>query len=433
MTAEEWKGILEERSQTMVDSVVGVVISLGAYVLMSVSVTDWSQLMMILCFFITIFMITSFLWYIAGQSIALAPHDSGLFGLNILLVAILAPLPFSARLVLFSEIKELAVTLLLINTGVVFAITFLIDILVLHKPESRKAPRSVLGDLRAQQFGLPVGSLFAFLFLLAPREQTLGGPFAGWDLPVRALGFLLSSFIFFMVTMVAEVFVRKRIPLSVDEAPQVQKMSRVFNLKMRAVNNALFGMALGLCIFSLTDLPVKTASDLPPPLIHFAFLFILIYVFWNKLFRVYATIPVFEAGIDFFTNIVALFAIMVPLAFRFAVLPGLETRAIGVIFFPIMMAAFAAANAMLYLYASRLKRGETAFSLDIVREFCQWAAGSLFLAFMFLASMLIPLETITFMDISLRIVVWWISLVSFIVIMQVASPPSSHKLSEKSD
>lgn len=168
MPAEEWKGILEEKSQTMVDSVVGVVISLGAYVMMSVSVTDWSQLMVILWFFITIFMITGFLWYIAGQSIALAPHDGGLFGLNLLLVALLAPLPFSARLVIFSEITELAVTLLLINTGVVFALTFLIDTLVLHKPESRSAPRSVLGDLQAQQFGLPVGSLFSFLFLLAP-------------------------------------------------------------------------------------------------------------------------------------------------------------------------------------------------------------------------------------------------------------------------
>jgi len=433
MTTEEWKGILEERSQTMVDSVVGIVISLGAYVLMSVSVTDWSQLMVILMFLMAIFSITGFLWYTAAQSIALAPHDSGLFRLSLLLVAILAPLPFSARLVLFSEIKEVAVTLLLINTAVVFAIAFLIDVLVLHKPESRKAPRSILGDLRAQQFGLPVGSLFAFLFLLAPREQMLGGPFAGWDIPLRALGFLFSFFVFFGITMVAEIFVRKRIPISADEAPQVQKMSRVFNLKMRAVNNALFGMALGLCVFSLTDLPVEAASDLLPPLIHFAFLFILIYVFWNKLFRVYATIHVWEEGIDLFTNIVAILVVMVPSAFRFAVLPGLETRAIGVIFFPILMVAFAAANASLYFYASRLKRGETAFSLDIVRDFRLWAVGSLFLAFMFLASMLIPLEAIAFMDISLQIVIWWISLVIFIVIMQVASPKSSHKLLEKSD
>ena len=429
MIEEEWKKIVGERSQTMIDGVVGVVIALGAYMLMSVSVTDWSQLNVILWFFLAIFMITGFLWYIAGQSIALAPHDGKLFGLNLLLVALLAPIPFSARLVLFSEIKELAVTLLLINTGVVFALTFMIDILVLHKPESRHAPRSVLGDLQAQQFGLPAGSVFAFLFLLVPREQTLGGPFAGWNIPLRALGFLLSFYIFFLITMVAEVFVRRRIPLSADETPQVQKISRILHLKMRAVNNTLFGMALGLCVFSLTDLPVKAASDLLPPFIHFAFLFLLIYVFWNKLYRVYATIPIWEEGIDFFTNIIALLAVMTPPAFRFAVLPEPETRVIGIILFPILIVALAAVNAVLYLYASRLKRGVTTVSSDTIREFRRWAAGSLFLAFMFLASMLIPMEAIFFMDISLRIVVWWISLVIFIVSMQVASPSSSHKLS----
>lgn len=200
---------------------------------------------------------------------------------------------------------------------------------------------------------------------------------------------------------------------------------------MRAVNNTLFGMALGLAVFSLTELPVKTASDLLPPFIHFAFLFLLIYVFWNKLNRVYATIPIWEEGIDFFTNIIALLAVMTPPAFRFAVLHEPETRVIGIILFPILIAALAAVNAVLYLYASRLKRGATTVSSDTVREFHRWAAGSLFLALMFLASMLIPLKDIFFMDISLRIVAWWISLVIFIASMQVAYHPSSDKLSQK--
>lgn len=405
----------------MVDGVVGVVISLGAYVLMSVSVQDWSQLFTLLCFFVTIFMITSFLWYIAGQAFALSPYDGRLFGLSILLVALLAPLPFSARLVLFSEIKELAATLLLINTGVVFVLTALINMLVLHKPESHKAPRPVLGDLQAQKFGLPAGSITAFLFLLAPSEETLGGPFVGLNLPVSTLGFLFSFVVFFLVIAAAEPLVRRRLPVSMDESQEVRLMGRVFHSKMRGVNNALFQMALGLSVFSLIDLPVETVSDLLPPLIHFAYLFLLIVVFWNELFKVYAVIPIWEEGIDFLTNMVAFFAVMIPPAFRFVVLPGPETQTIGATFFAILMAGLATMNAILYLYAARLKHHEAKISSGIAREFRGWAAGSLILALVFLATLSVPFETTTFWGISIRVFVWWVSLASFVVLMRIVS------------
>jgi len=40
---EKWKETLRERSQAMIDGVMGVVIALAAYVVMSVPVTTWIQ------------------------------------------------------------------------------------------------------------------------------------------------------------------------------------------------------------------------------------------------------------------------------------------------------------------------------------------------------------------------------------------------------
>ena len=88
-----------------------------------------------------------------------------------------------------------------------------------------------------------------------------------WNLPVSALSFLFSFFVFFLVIAVPEPLVRRRLPVSMDESQEVQLMGRVFHSKMRGVNNALFQMALGLSVFSLIDLPVETVPDLLPPLI----------------------------------------------------------------------------------------------------------------------------------------------------------------------
>jgi len=388
--------------------------------------------MVLLWFFITIFFITNFLWYIAGEAFALAPYDGKLFALNLLLVALLATLPFTARLALFSEIEELAVTLLLINTGVVFALTALINTVVLRKPECQNAPRPVLSDLLAQQYALPAGSLVPLLFLLTPSGEVLEAPFTDLDIPVRTLGFLWSFFIFFAVMMVAEFFVRRRIPPPAEESREAEKMGRVLHSKMRDVNNALFEMALGLSVFSLTDLPVQAASDLIPPLLHFAFLFLLIVVFWNKLFRVYAALPVWEEGVDFLTGMVAFFAVLIPPAFRFAVIAQPETKAIGGTIFPVLMAGLAAVNAMLYLYAASSKRGEATVTKEVAREFHRWAAGSLILTCIFLASLLIQLEATVFWEISMRASVWWISLLGFIAMMQITAYPTPSVKQKKS-
>ncbi len=108
-------------------------------------------------------------------------------------------------------------------------------------------------------------------------------------------------------------------------------------------------MALGLSAFSLTDLPVKAAADVIPPLAHFAFLYFLIVVFWNRLFRVYAAIPTFDELIDFLIGWVAFFVVLAPPVFRQVVLPDPVTREIGSITFPIVMAMLALTSGVLYL------------------------------------------------------------------------------------
>ena len=412
------KELLEERSQAILGGVVGLVLALGAYDLMSISVAKWSQLLIFLVFSFCTLAFILFMWYIGSEALDIVPQDGQLFGLNIVLVVLLATLPFSARLSLYSDVRELGATFLIFNVGVVYALTAVINFLALQKPESRLVPRSVYADMRAYMFGLPAGALTAFLFLFAPQEE-VGGPFVGLGISLRAFGLFPAWGVFFLVIIVATVFIRRRTPASADGAPETQEMGGVFHSKTRTVNNTLFEAALGLSAFSLTDLPVSTMADLIPPLAHFGFLFLLIIVFWVGFYRVYAAIPVWNEWIDFLTTWVPLLVIFAPPIFRMAVLPNPETRELGSVIFPVFMAVLALANAAVYLYASRLRGRDETIPLGVVREFRWWAAGSLLLAPLFLASLLIPFDVTALWHIPLRVVAWWMLLVFFIVVTRL--------------
>jgi len=421
---EDGKELLEERSQAILGGVVGLVLALGAYDLMSISVVKWSQLFMFLGFSFATLVFILFMWYIGSEALDIVPQDGQLFGLNIVLVVLLAILPFSTRLSLYSDARELGAKFLVLNMGVIFTLTAVINFLVLRKPESKLVPRSVYADMQAYMFGLPAGALTAFLFLLAPLDE-VGGPFVDLGISQRAFGLFSAWGVFFLVIIVATVFIRRRTPASADGAPETQEMGGVFHLKTRTVNNTLFEAALGLSAFSLTDLPVSTMADLIPPLAHFGFLFLLIIVFWIGFYRVYAAIPVWNEWVDFLTTWVPMLVIFAPPIFRLAVLPNPETRELGSAIFPVFTAVLALANAAVYLYAYRLLGRDVTVPLGVVREFRWWAAGSLLMAPLFLASLLIPFDVTALWYIPLRVVAWWISLLFFVVVIRVASRSTS--------
>ena len=419
------KDNLKERSEAVLGGVVGIVLALATYDLMSVSVTEWSQLIIPLIFSFSTLSLIIFLWYIGSEAVDLVPQENLLFVLNIIQVIVLTTLPFGVRLSLFSEIKEIGTTFLAISTGFLFALTALINFILLQKPESRTVPRSVLCDMQAYKFSLPAGSLVAFLSLLIPAEAIVGEPFDRLNIPFRAFSHILAFSVFFLVTIVAEIFIRRRLSAIAEDAPEVQKVGGIFHSKMRTVNNTFFTAALGLSAFSLSDLPVAAIADLVPPLAYFTFLFFLIYVFWVKLYRVYAIIPKWDEWLDMLTAFPSMLAIFVPPMFRLMVLPNPETRELGAMVFPILMAMFALANATVYIYVARFRKSDLRFRQERRSEFRRWATGSLVLAFILVASLLIPSNITTLMDIPLRVIVWWISLVIFEIIMWVAT----HRLS----
>lgn len=416
---EKWKETLRERSQAMIDGVMGVVIALAAYVVMSVPVTGWSQWWVLLSFFMMVFMVSIFVWDAAANATAIAPSDGRLFVLSLILVVFLIPLSFSAHLTLSSEIKGLGATFLVISTGLVFALATLIVILALRTQESHTLPRWLLADLRATTVGLIAGSVVAFLSLLVPFEETVSLE-PGVDIPVRAMGLAWAFGAFFVVLMVVDLFIRRRLPISIDKSPEVQEMNQVFYSKMRAMNSAIFGMAVGLSAFSLMELPVKVAADLTLSLVHFAFLFFLIIVLWNRLFRIYAVVSTFYEGLDFAVSLVAFFVVLTPPVFRLVILPGSATKEIGSIVFPVLIATLSLTNGALHLYTAGLQRREVAISSEVKKEFRRWAWGSFTLGILFLTSLLIPL-TATLGYVSLRVIAWWVSLISFVVIMRVVA------------
>ncbi len=65
-------------------------------------------------------------------------------------------------------------------------------------------------------------------------------------------------------------------------------------------------------------------------------------------------------------------------------------------------------------------RREVAISSKVRKEFRWWAWGSFALGILFLTSLLIPI-TATLGYMSLRVIAWWVSLISFVVIMRVVS------------
>lgn len=416
---EKWKETLRERSQAMIDGVMGVVIALAAYVVMSVPVTTWIQWWVLLSFFMMVFMVSIFVWDAAANATAITPSDGRLFVLSLILVVFLIPLSFSANLTLSSEIKGLGATFLVISTGLVFALASLIIILALRTPESRTLPRWALADLRGSVIGLVVGSLVAFLSLLIPLRETVS--LEPWvNIPVRAMGLAWAFVAFFIVLLVVDFLLRRRMPISIDKSPEVQEMNQVFYSKMRAMNSAIFGMAVSLSAFSLMELPVKTAADLTLSLVHFAFLFFLIVVLWNRLYRIYAVVSTFYEGLDFAVGWVAFFVVLTPPVFRLAILPEAATRQIGSIVFPVLITTLSLNNGALHLYTAGLQRREVAISSKVRKEFRQWAWGSFALGILFLTSLLIPL-TATLGYVSLRVIAWWVSLISFVVIMRVVS------------
>jgi len=200
-------------------------------------------------------------------------------------------------------------------------------------------------------------------WILPQTEAISDGPFVGWNVPLRALSLFWVFPAFFLVTAVAEVFIRKQLPSSVETVSEVQMMGGVFHSKMRTVNNTLFEAALGLSAFSLTDLPVTAAADLIQPLAYFSFLFFLIVGFWVKLYRVYVAIPVWDEWLDFLTSWAPLLAIFAPPTFL-----------------PIFIATFALANAAVYIYAARFGKSDVEIRQERRSEFRRWAAGSLGLA-----------------------------------------------------
>jgi len=168
------------------------------------------------------------------------------------------------------------------------------------------------------------------------------------------------------------------------------------------------------------ELPVKVAADLTLSLVHFAFLFFLIIVLWNRLFRIYAVVSTFYEGLDFAVFWIAFFVVLTPPVFRLVILPGSATKEIGSIVFPVLIAIIALTNGALHLYTAGLQRREVAISSEIKKEFRWWAWGSFALGILFLTSLLIPL-TATLGYMSLRVIAWWVSLISFVVIMRVVT------------
>ena len=146
---QRWKEILKERSSTILDSLLGLALGLGAYSLTGFTIGEPRDIGLALLYFSLLFFLTIIFWRTVSRSLALARYDDRLFTINFVLGTLLVVTPLCLRLMLSSEpeTKEIGYDLFPLVMGVLSFLGALVHIIVLR--QAIAIPKFELHEMRA--------------------------------------------------------------------------------------------------------------------------------------------------------------------------------------------------------------------------------------------------------------------------------------------
>ncbi len=439
---KRWKEFLAERSETILDGVFGLVLGLGAYSLTGFTIGGIGDLIVAVSYFALMFFLICLFWWSTSKWFAVAEYNDTLMTINFLSIILLVLMPFSFRLLFISEsvVRDVGMTLFPLVMGALLLSAFIANIAVLR--QNRDIPDEVDRDLKRGLYIFPAMSAFFFLSLLIPTAATTQ-TYVQMYLPqletitpdlLKKFPFRVALWwffiVFFMVFGGLAEFVQERYArASKRAAPSSQEWRKTLTKKCRTISDSVYGLALGLCAYSLTDYALGGMEDIILALSYFLLTFGFVFFFWAELFRCFALVHVFDDALVAINLLLTFFVTLMPFSLRLAMAPGTAARNVGMLLFPLNTVAAGLSSSAFIAIA--LRRRAVDIPKDDLMELQRFAIFIPVLAVIYVASLWIPpdaaipsqfvsfipeplsiLKTIPF-----RVFIWWFSLIPSFLVM----------------
>jgi len=208
-----------------------------------------------------------------------------------------------------------------------------------------------------------------------------------------------------------------------------QQWEEILKERSSTILDGLLGMALGLSAYSLTGFGLKDIQDIVKSLIYFTILFVLIIAFWGVISRSLA-LAHYDKRISFINFIIGALLVVMPFFLRLILLPQLETKKIGYYIIPIVISILSFLGALVHIL---VLRQDIIIPEDQKIEMSAIILGLLANCAIFSLSLLIPPEAtinsylsqltshlpLSLTQLSMRICIWVLAFLLFIMIMGV--------------
>ena len=443
-----WKEFLAERSETILDGVFGLVLGLGAYSLTGFTIAGISDVIVAISYFALMFLLICLFWWHTSKWFAVAEYNDALMAVNLFFIVLLILMPFSLRMLFIpgSEVRNVGMTLFPLVMGALVLGVFLTDTIVLR--QKHEIPGEVRRDLKRGLIVFPVMSVFFFLSLLIPADAITQTYIQAYlpqiativpetlkDYPFRVASWWFITMLFVMLGGLAQLVHERYAWASGSEAPSSKEWRKSLSNKSRIISDSVYGLALGLSAFSLTDYALGGMEDIILALSFFILTFGLIFTFWVELLRCFALVPFFDDALIAINLLLTFFVTLMPFAIRLVMVPDVAVQNLGMTLFPLNLVAAGLSGSVFIVLA--LRRRAIDVPKDDLMELQRFAIAGPALAIIYVASLFLippnaalPPEFAYFIPEPLnilktlpyRVFIWWFSLAPLGIVMMLAEP-----------
>jgi len=442
---KKWKEFLAERSETILEGVFGLVLGLGAYSLTGFTIGGLGDVVVAVSYFALMFFLVCLFWWGTSKWFAVAEYSDVFMAINFFFILLLVFMPFFLRLLFIPDpvVKDVGLTLFPLDMGALLLGVLLGNVVILR--QKRDMPKEVGRDLKRGLVIFPMMSAFFFLSLLIPADattqayvQTYLPQFETIVLdPLKDFPFRVAFWWFIIVLgsvfgSLAQVIHERHARGSKREASSPEEWRETLTKKCHTINDSVYGLALGLCAYSLTDYALGGMGDIILALSYFLLTFLLIFSFWTELFRCYAVAPFFDDTLVAVNLLLTFFVTLIPFSLRLAMTSDIAAQNAGMTLFPLnMMAAGLSSSAFVAL---ALRRRTVDIPKDDLMELQRFAVGIPALAVIYIASLWIPADAVIppqfanfipeplsiLKTLPFRVLIWWFSFIPFFLVMATA-------------
>jgi len=439
---KKWKEFLKERAETVVDGVFGLVLGLSAYSLTGFTISEFEDVLVAISYFALTFFLVCMLWWGTSKWFAVAEYSDILMAINSFFIVLLVLMPFSLKLMFFLDpvVKGIGVTMFPLIMVALMSCTFLANVVILLK--NREIPTEVRGDLKRGLFLFPIIATLFFSSLLIPADAPTQMyvqrylpqceviiPDVLGTYPFRVASWWITIVLMILLSGLAEVVQKSHVYASEKELSSPKEWRRILTKKCRVISDSVYGLALGLCAYTLTDYAIKSIDDIVIALCFFFLTFMLVVTFWMEVYRAFGMVSFFDDALVTTNFMITFFVALLPFSLRLAIVPDIATRNIGMTLFPLIMTAAGITSSSFIVLS--LHRRTVEVPKDDLMELKRFAVAILALAFIYIASFwippdaAIPSEFANFIPpplvktLPFRVVIWWFSLIPFITVMGI--------------